>query len=96
MSGSTLDKKTEQTVSLVEGRCKAPECGCVVPGALAALVRAGAADVVVVLAQRGAGQPHAVHVEPLVAAPVALHPVHLLTCGGNNILCLVLVVNLPG
>lgn len=48
-------------------------------------VRAGGAgavpaDVVVVLSERGAAEPDAVHVEPLVAAAVALHPVHLLAC----------------
>lgn len=48
---------------------------------------AGAADVVVVLAQRRAAEADAVHVEPLVAAAVALHPVHFFACGES--LCLV-------
>lgn len=41
---------------------------------------AGAAHVVVVLPERALDDAHAVHVEPLVAAAIALHPVHLLAC----------------
>lgn len=51
-------------------------------------LRARAAHVIVVLAQRGAREPHAVHVEPLVAAAVALHPVHF-ACGRGQFISII-------
>lgn len=75
------------TVSRAAGRPRGLLVGAGArPAGLRALARrAGAAHVLVVVAQRAARQPHAVHVEPLVAAAVALHPVHLLACTSSRL-----------
>lgn len=53
------------------------------PWGAAHTCRTRAAHVVVVVPQRAPRQPHAVHVEPLVATAVALDPVYFFACWGK-------------